>query len=155
MREQVMLNKLTSKIDLQLLEDALYLAQAIDANGDRAQRMRETGEFIHNLITEFKQAEASAGKSREKPLPGLPPAGEKLSGERWLANRGFADSRNYSASDLGTLLDEFAKGTYSAGVDDAIDKIIQQLQRYKRQHRMLEFDEADVRCVISELKRAT
>lgn len=33
----------------------------------------------------------------------------RTSGERWLARRGFADSRNYSSAELGPLLEEFWK----------------------------------------------
>lgn len=38
------------RVDLQLIEDALFMAQAVDADKERAERMRLAGEKIHNLI---------------------------------------------------------------------------------------------------------
>lgn len=50
------------------------------------------------------------------------PAGEKLSGERFLAQRGFADSRNYSSSELGPLLEAYAQ-VASRGMEGQWDEM--------------------------------
>jgi hypothetical protein len=51
------------KIDLQLVEDALFIAQTFDANKDRAERMLALGEKVHEMI---KQQTAPAELNEQR-----------------------------------------------------------------------------------------